>query len=70
MTDYEHLKLCAARYVWRIQNERIPFPVETGTGHKKRFTWLEWWEHKFQDNYREYVNGQKGKKEKAEKIQM
>ena len=59
MTDYEHLKLCAARYVWRIQNEKTPI---------SKVTWLEWWEHKFKDNYKEYVSAEKRKKEKAEKV--
>jgi hypothetical protein len=54
--------------VWRIRKDRIPFPIDAGAGHKKRFTWIEWWEFKFNDNYREYVDGQKREKEKAEKI--
>ena len=59
MTDYEHLKLCAARYVWRIRKQKVP---------GKNYNWAEWWENKFNDNYREYVDGQKREKEKAEKI--
>jgi hypothetical protein len=52
---YEHLKLCAARYVWRRRKEKVP---------DKSYNWAVWWENKFNDNYREYVDGQKREKEK------
>jgi len=57
LNDKEHLKLCAARYVWRIQNERIPFPIPNENGKKIRYTWKEWWEYKFKDSYEVYTDG-------------
>ncbi len=57
MNTKEHLKLCAARYVWRIRKQKVP-----GKNHN----WAVWWENKFNDEYIEYTRrmSEKGKKEK------
>jgi hypothetical protein len=42
----EQLKLCAARYVWPRRKQKTP---------SLRWTWEQWWEFKFSDNYKSYV---------------
>jgi hypothetical protein len=61
MTDYEHLKLCAARYVWRIRKQKVP---------GKSYNWEIWWRNKFKDDYKDYTRrmSEEREKEKAEKI--
>jgi hypothetical protein len=42
----EEKKYYAARFVWRRRGQRTP---------SRRYTWQQWWEKKFDDNYRQYT---------------
>ena len=44
--DYERLKRCAARYVWRRRHDKTPTGI----------LWVDWFENKFKKNYYEYIN--------------
>lgn len=44
LSEYEHLKYCAAKYVWPKRNARTP----------KNITWAKWFERKFGENLYEY----------------
>ncbi len=43
MSDYEHLKLCAARYAYVRANQHCPNPLPNGN----RITWRRWWERMY-----------------------
>lgn len=44
--DYDHLKLCAARYVYKRQNELTP---------KGKILWRDWFALKFHTEYDVYI---------------
>lgn len=57
--EYEHLKYCAARYVWLRSKQKTPASIKE---LKKEYplysrvvTWEKWWERKFNDNYKQYI---------------
>lgn len=57
MNDYEHLRLCAARYVWPRRSKRTP----------KGMKWPQWWESKFDQDYYLFVARMREEK-KASKL--
>ena len=46
MNDYESTEYHAARYIYHKQGESTP---------SGKYTWREWWEKKFSDDYDDYV---------------
>lgn len=46
--EMEQIKLCAARDVWKKQNENLPQPND-------HLTWCKWWEKMFKDSYARYT---------------
>ena len=57
VNDYEQLKRCAARYIWRKRKEL------TASG---KSTWQQWWDKKFNDDLDEYARRNK-RKDRAER---
>ena len=55
MDDQQKIKYYAARYVYKIQNEKLPFPIKDDDGVRFKPTWKEWWEWKFKDSYHDYT---------------
>lgn len=56
---YEHLKYCAARFVYPIRKQKTPKSLEELESDYPRYarvkTWEKWWEQKFNDNYKSYI---------------
>jgi len=56
-SSQDHLKKCAARYVWPRRTQLI-MHKEPGERYKKRITWAKWFELKFGQEYMSYVQEQ------------
>lgn len=56
---YDHLKYCAARFVWPRRKKLTPASArERKKQHpdwSRVVTWEKWWEQKFNDHYSAYV---------------
>ena len=57
MNDYEHRKICMARYLYRnsLFDEATPSSRKKKTFSKGWQTWAMWWESRFGDNINEYI---------------
>jgi hypothetical protein len=53
--DWEHMKLCAARYIAPFHRELTPRSARASTPPADRITWRVWWERKFNDDYAKFV---------------
>ena len=54
--QYEELKLQAARTIYKKQDEYVP---------GKGIRWYQWWQDKFNENYREYTERKMREKDEA-----
>tara|TARA_R110000803_G_scaffold180290_6_gene242718 strand:- start:1638 stop:1868 length:231 start_codon:yes stop_codon:yes gene_type:complete len=59
--DFENLKLCAARYIYRAD---LTAEIVDADKYGARFTWSDWFEKKYKENITVYVD--RKTKEKAE----
>lgn len=76
MTDYEHKKLCLARYMHKhgYIDKLLPSVIKAREKYPRRKssnkTWLDWWDERYNENYHDYVETMKNAKSKRNTEQL